>query len=441
MGTTRALVGRRAPAHRLLLVLALTAASWAAAAAAEPPRPDRHEIGGTPVLTGDSDIGIGVGAMGTLARFDPGHDPYRWRIEVLALLTIKPGEEGVELPYHDYYVKLDLPGLLGGGLRLDVQAGFSRFSNSSYYGMGNASPALDDEDSRFHQYIRTYPRIRGRARLAVWHALSLLLGATVTYNALDYYWRLPGADGADDDAWTVGRAPGRRPGKLWLDLQRGDGATTDLLLGTGDHALVELDLGWIWDSRDHETAPSRGLLAELSWRFCPATTTAPNVAYGGLNLHLRQYHPLWSRRLVLAARLMVDLLVGRPPFYALAEHGGLYPKGAIGGGTSVRGVPLQRYHGKVKLLGNVELRARLLPFSVWSQRFVLGAVAFADAGRTFAGYGAADRRLDGEGAGIKVGLGGGLRLQWGETFLLRADAAWSPDARPVGVYVDLGHVY
>jgi len=43
--------------------------------------------------------------------------------------------------------------------------------------------------------------------------------------------------------------------------------------------------------------------------------------------------------------------------------------------------------------------------------------------------------------GIKYGVGGGVRIQWGETVMIRIDMAWSPDADPIGVYFDIGHVF
>jgi len=401
----------------VLLVGALLLAAAPAAGEGKPPAPERLEPGLMPILAGDSDIGIGFGAVGTLARFRPGCRPYCWRLEALVYLTVKPTDAGVQLPYHDYYLKLDLPGLAGGRLRLYGELGFSRYTTSGYYGLGDASPALDDRPSRGHQYDRIFPQLRARARIALLRHLSLMLGASFTYNRLTLY------EGS----------------KLAEDLAAGDVETRSRLHGTSDHALGELTLGWIWDTRDHERAPTRGMFHELSWRGSPALAAGADVAYGGLNLTLRFFQALWRERLVLAARVMADLLLGDPPFYELACHGGLFPSSAIGGATAVRGVPLQRYHGKVKLLGNLELRARLLPFRIRSQRFNLGALLFVDAGRVWTDYRAL--ALDGAGAGIKVGLGGGLRLQWGETFILRADVAWSPDARPVGVYVDVGHIF
>ncbi len=49
--------------------------------------------------------------------------------------------------------------------------------------------------------------------------------------------------------------------------------------------------------------------------------------------------------------------------------------------------------------------------------------------------------LDGTGLGMHYGIGGGIRLQQGKTFVVRADVAWSPDARPVGAYLIANQVF
>ena len=47
--------------------------------------------------------------------------------------------------------------------------------------------------------------------------------------------------------------------------------------------------------------------------------------------------------------------------------------------------------------------------------------------------------LDGEGAGLKYGVGGGVRFQWGEAFLVRVDAAGSADG--TGFYFGVNHAF
>jgi outer membrane protein assembly factor BamA len=255
-----------------------------------------------------------------------------------------------------------------------------------------------------------------RARLRCGPRLSVMLGSSMTYNRIGSY---PGSKLADDLA----------DDDLQLDA---------LLHGTDSHLLAVLDAGLLWDSRDHDLVPSRGVLHEVSARA--AQGFGADARYLGTTVALRFFRSLIGRRLVLASRLLTDLLWGQPPVYELARHGGLLPMPAPGGGSAVRGVPPQRYHGPIKFVGNLELRGRLLPFRWLGQVFELGAVIFVDIGRVWTGT-TTRRRFDGSGLGLKLGTGGGARVKWGEALLLRADLAWSPDANPVGAYFNVNHVF
>ncbi|HEY0133386.1 MAG TPA: hypothetical protein VGB85_04880 [Nannocystis sp.] len=46
-----------------------------------------------------------------------------------------------------------------------------------------------------------------------------------------------------------------------------------------------------------------------------------------------------------------------------------------------------------------------------------------------------------DGGTFKVGTRGGLRVRWGETFLVRFDGAYSPTEGTPRFYVDIGHVF
>jgi len=89
-------------------------------------------------------------------------------------------------------------------------------------------------------------------------------------------------------------------------------------------------------------------------------------------------------------------------------------------------------------VGNVELRSVLFRPSLGAQRFKIGPVAFFDAGRVWTSL-EPEPELDGEGAGLKYGEGGGVRFQWGEAFLVRVDAARSPDG--TGFYFGVNHAF
>lgn len=409
---------------RQLLGLTLLSLCAARSAAAKAPDPRRLEIGALPVLAGDSDIGFAFGAIGTFARFDPHKKPYAWRLEALWMMTLKgdPDGEGLHSPFHDDYVDLDLPGLWHGKLRLNLTLRFRRYTTSGYYGFGNASKldeAAREANGRYHFYDRIFPSFDLRARIKLGGPWRLLLGGRVIYNWINVY----GGSLLEQDVGLAAQDPLLR----------------QLLRGVDDFAQIEANVGLVYDTRDHEYTPTRGHFHEASWRFSPGVAVGTDYAYGGANLTGRFFWPLAKERLVFAARAVADLLVGDPPFFELARHGGLFPNDSLGGSKAIRGVPRQRYHGKLKLFGNFELRSKLLPFVLWAQRFNFGVTAFFDFGRSWADL--ASSRFDGEALGLKLGAGGGLRIQWGETFIVRGDVAWSPDAEPVAFYIDVSHIF
>ena len=141
--------------------------------------------------------------------------------------------------------------------------------------------------------------------------------------------------------------------------------------------------------------------------------------------------------MTLAMRVAGDILVGNVPFAELARFGDNY---GIGGQNTLRGVPAQRYYGKVKLFANLEVRTELTSFEVGKNDFELGAAIFFDGGRLWSDW-TGDPALDGSGAGLKYGVGCGLRLRQGRAFVVRGDVAWSPDARPIAGYFTAGHTF
>ncbi len=118
----------------------------------------------------------------------------------------------------------------------------------------------------------------------------------------------------------------------------------------------------------------------------------------------------------------------------------------IGGSAGIRGVPIGRYLGKIKAVGNVELRAMWAKFALLGQKFQIGDNIFFDAGRVWTDY-TFKNPLDGNGLGIKWGTGVGAYLMWGQAAVFRIEAAFSPDARaenpnfPIGLYVEDGVMF
>jgi outer membrane protein assembly factor BamA len=191
------------------------------------------------------------------------------------------------------------------------------------------------------------------------------------------------------------------------------------------------------DTRNEEVSPVRGQWLATRVDLSPGGTGGVPQRWGRSDTSLRWFVPVGHDGSTVATRIVGDLTFGDPPTYELSRYD---DTGAIGGPNGVRGVPGQRYHGKIQVFGNLELRKMLFHFQFLGKNNGLEMAAFIDAGRVWATYGS-HPELDGTSLGLKLGIGGGPRLVAGQSFVLRGDVAWSPDARPVGAYVAAGHAF
>lgn len=379
-----------------------------AAARAEQPEVDPHqlEVAGFPVVGYNSDRGLALGLLGTLTRLHPDHHPHLWRLDGLAVVSVRKDDAGdVEASRQKYDLELDLPQFPTRILRLRLRPYFVLLKVANYYGLGNDSPDLGGKPEDEHQFEHLDAGLEAELRWSMTDALSLFGRARGAYDALSVF---PGSALAADRA-----AP--------------DGPD---VIGAAAHDLAVLRLGALWDTRDDENDPTSGGFHELSGRV--GGSVAGDFVYTGAHAQARWFVPLWGEHLTLATRAVADLLGGRPPVYELTW---------LGGDFNLRGVPEGRFAGKVRLLGTAELRARFGQFrGLGPLPMRAGVVAFVDTGRVFADY-ADDPALDGEGLGLKIGTGGGLRLRWGTSFVARGDVAWSPDGEGLGVYIGVEHVF
>ena len=380
------------------------------------------EIGIVPLVGGDTDVGLGIGELSTIAALPPpgSHVPYRWAVESAAFISFKTepttgGSARVVIPYQDFYVQWTSAGLLGGRLRLEARPSFTRETTQRFYGLGNASIAPSSDVPARDFYGRTHPMLWARARYRMWDALQAGLGAYYLQNWLSV---------APDST-------------LAQQMASGDATVQRLLGGDGNHGVLIIETLLLYDSRDNELVTDDGQFHQIKLRLSPRLGPAVPYAYQQINLTSRFFHTVIPDRLVLAARLLADLQFGTPPFYELARYDDTY---ALGGGNGVRGVPAQRYYGKVKVFGNAEARVRVGAFTLRGKRMTVGLAGFFDAGRVWAEL-ASHPELDGSGVGLKYGVGGGIRVQEGKTFVVRGDVAWSPDARPLGGYVTAGQAF
>ena len=387
----------------------------------------RLEPAGFPLIGGDSDIGFELGVVGTMSYFSDGVKPYRWNMDFILAASVKAGPNGPEVAQQSYLWQIDVPELFDPRIRINPEVSYTHTINYGYFGLGNASsgappaPGTVNPD-RYYEWTESIAQVRSSMRVEVRRPLAALFAAQYLYVAPAAY---EGSVLARDIA---AQAPGGGP----------------LIYGTRPVSLPSLAAGVIWDSRDSEIFPRSGMLHEVGVRGERGVPFDSGVKYLEIGGIFRGYVPLGP--FVLAGRLVTNFQVGNVPFFDLFQAGPFDQKEMPGGSAGIRGVPVGRYLGPIKVIGNVELRSMLATFSVLKQRFSIGDTLFFDTGRVWSDY-TFHSPLDGSGVGLKYGVGGGIYVLWGQAAMLRIEAAYSPDAvaenpsLPIGVYVNDGVMF
>ncbi len=143
-----------------------------------------------------------------------------------------------------------------------------------------------------------------------------------------------------------------------------------------------LRLGLLFDTRDKEAAPSKGIWAEAHVTLAPKWlgTTNPHYRYSAT---FRHYVPIVKNDvLTFAYRLNYEGTFGNSaPYYVLpyiTVMGSNYDRDGMGGYRTVRGLMRNRVQGLDMATYNVELRWRFVNFTLWKQNIAFGLSAFSD---------------------------------------------------------------
>jgi hypothetical protein len=384
----------------------------------------RYEPAAFPILGGNSDIGFEFGVAGTLSWFADGVAPYRWNMDLLVTPSLKSDPTGkIELAQQAYLWDIDVPGLAGGRLRVNPFVEFRRTINQGYFGLGNVSSAVRPAAStgRYFEYIHEEGGVRQMTRYRLLGPYNVLSSTIARYVDPTPY---PGSKLAEDE---IARAPNGSP----------------FVLGVQKLAIVSEAAGLLYDSRDSEIFTRTGWLDQVGLRFSQAFPLGAGITFGEAEATAATYVRL-AGPFVLAVQGAADFKFGHVPFFELFTGGVFNPDYMIGGSAAIRGVPFGRYLGQIKAVGNLEIRALpVLRVHVLGQHFQLGNNVFFDTGRVWSDY-TFHSPLDGNGLGLKWGIGAGVYLLWGQAAMFRLEVAYSPDAVsenpnfPVGLYIEDG---
>ena len=211
---------------------------------------------------------------------------------------------------------------------------------------------------------------------------------------------------------------------------------------------TQLRLGMIYDSRDHNSDPTRGIYAEAT--LVGAPDIIDRKGYGNLSYTFlwRQYIPLYKDKLTLAYRLGAqNRIAGKTPWYMINNLNTMffqkmYTEG-LGGSVTLRGVNRNGVLGEGFAFGNLELRWRLLGFQFINQNWQVALNPFYDAGlvtQTFrekemmdadgiSEYIAGTRYFSGEKEHLHMSAGCGLKLIMNRNLIVSVDMGKSLNKR------------
>ncbi len=391
-------------------------------------KPAGVTFSGIPAINYIADNGLGLGVIAAAYFHDGVTAPYRTAITLQIFATTNLVQ--------DHNVVIDSLRLFDLPLRLNARVGYLSSLTQNYCGVGGtvtcdkavaeaaaAEAGLGADDDGFDDFTRRYYQRRFMNPYGLVNLRYALIERSpgqptrveVTGGYRAFYF-IPGNIFADDDG---DGAP---------DLTPYDGSLYAKDFPDGEPGFSSvLNAGLMIDSRDREPSPTEGWWNEASVR-----ATTPGLStwnYGGFNVTVRGYThlpvdvPLYGnlgRRLVLANRFTVDGIVGDIPIQELARLGGSQDVYAFGGADMGRGIRVQRFMGKAKLLDQAELRFRFYEFDVFDQQFALTLAAFMDSAIV------ADELVNPTDVGVVAAGGGAFRIAWNENFVIRLDVGVSP---------------
>ena len=279
----------------------------------------------------------------------------------------------------------------------------------------------------------TSPKFRWAAGIAYWW-----------YDIQDITLKKKGAPAYDTTPNEYLTMQGINSASLWQLYQKAGLIHANEANG-GHH--IELKAGLVYDSREHEADPSRGIWAELYAFGSPDILNGRGKdGYSYLNLaaHFRQYVPVWKDKITFAYHLAYQgNVAGDAPYYTLQNINTLYLRQIVSDGlgsiNTVRGVPYNSVIGNGYAWANVEMRFKLVSFRFIKQNFYLATNPFFDMGACVQPYRLEEMRsvltndnlsqaeknliYTGQKEKLHMSAGLGLKLVMNRSFILSAEVA------------------
>ncbi|MCX6280624.1 MAG: BamA/TamA family outer membrane protein [Bacteroidetes bacterium] len=222
-------------------------------------------------------------------------------------------------------------------------------------------------------------------------------------------------------------------------------------------SLTFLKMGLVYDTRDNEQAPNKGIWSEIVLMAAPSFLGNSPYAFVKLSVTHRQFFSLVKKYLVLAYRLNYQGTIGgTSPYYIdpyMFSSWSLSTKvDGLGGARTIRGIIRDRVVGDGTVLGNLEVRWKFWRTHFLKQNICFGLVGFLDGGmvvqerKVYSNLVPANLQstyFNSSADRMHFAAGLGLRITQNESFTLTIDYGFPFNTQDgsSGLYVGIGHMF
>jgi outer membrane protein assembly factor BamA len=391
---------------------------------------------GIPDISSDPINGFGYGAEGSLffngKKSDPffAYTPYRAELSIAVFNTTRSEREaklGLDVPYI-----FDTKWRLRTEAAYEVNPNFLYFgitekslSPLSYYPDNNTSNPIVNNAS-FGAYDNSLTG--NKAAFNTFTKSEAVINVSMERSFMEGKLRTLGGY---EIAQIIISTPLNDSSAVREDINSGK------IKGFGNNIISLIQLGLIYDTRDLETDPSKGIFAEVTHEIS-LTALGSKYNFNKTFIHANGYYPIMPKlfkKMILCGSFGLSFTNGDAPFFEYPD--GWSSEGDIdcmGGSRTLRGYKQARFAAPVMQYTDFELRCRFMQLNILKQNLVFSGVPFFDQAGVWDNL---NRITHTENVRYSEGLG--LRIAWNVNTILRFDYAISKEDNQF--FFQLGHTF
>jgi outer membrane protein assembly factor BamA len=393
-------------------------------------------VTGIPDVSSDPINGQGIGAEGSVffngKRSDPffAYTPYRAELKLAVFITNKAQKE--------LSLGLDIPYIANTKWRLRTEAAYSLDPNQLFFGVTEKSLAP-------LSYLPDNNPSNGIVNNASFKNYeNSLTGNKVFYNTYTKKEAVLNVSG--ERSFFEGKVRlliGYEIAAINISTPLNDSSFVHTeylaghITGFGKNRISLLQTGIIYDTRDLETDPSRGIFAEITNEIS-SKALGSQYNFNKTFVHANGYYsilPKKFKKVVLCGSFGLGNTSGAAPFFeypdAWSSEGDI---DGLGGSRTLRGYKQARFAAPVMQYTDFELRCSFWKLKVLKQNLVFSGVPFFDEGGVWNSLSRINHLRN-----LRYSEGLGLRIVWNANTVLRFDYAISKEDHQF--FFKLGHTF